>query len=202
MFSFVNLWELSNHTLFDDIVLPTGTYYHTNSDGTQELRTISPNKDILINSIFDEVAEYEPLTIDVDVMKMKINNFFLKYEKSFERLIAINLVTYSPIENTDKYESRINEVNRISAGSDDLIHKVSAFNSNQLEVANQDNATSKQTSNDNATDTIHAHGNIGVTTNQQMLTAEIEFWNKFSFYKIVADKFLFELCIPVSEVDF
>ena len=202
MYSFVNLWELSDHTLFNDIVLPTGTYYQTNPDGSQELKTITPDKEILINSIFDEVAEYEPLTIDVDVMKMKINNFFLKYQKSFERLIAINLISYSPIENTDKYESRINEVNRVSAANDDLIHNVSAFNSSQLEVSNQDLTTSKQTVSDNATDTVHSHGNIGVTTNQQMLTAEIDFWSSFSFYKIVADKFMFELCIPVSEVDY
>ena len=79
MYSFVNLWELSEHTLFDDIVLPTGSYYQTNPDGSQELKTITPDKETLINSIFDEVAEYEPLTIDVDVMKMKMENII--YQK-------------------------------------------------------------------------------------------------------------------------
>lgn len=92
MFSFVNLWELSNHTLFDEISLPDGI-----------------NKEILVNSIFDVVAEYEPLTIDVNVMKFYINNFFLKYYDNFKRLYSYTQLEYNPIYNYDKTSTNTTE---------------------------------------------------------------------------------------------
>jgi hypothetical protein len=211
MFSFVNLWELSEHTLFDEIKLPTGTYTHTNPDGTYVERTITPDKDILVNSILDEVAEFQPITIDVNVMKMKINNFFLKNNEGFNRLIGINLLTYSPIENTDRYESHSNELkrggtvtNEMKLGSKEVNTDTRAsYESEEFKNANQstlvrsgsDTNTTTNDIKDEGSETIHTHGNIGVTTNQQMMEQELNFWKSFSFYKIVADKFLFELCL-------
>ena len=82
MFTFVNLWELSEHKLFDNIRLPAGI-----------------DKEILINTIFDECAEFEPLTIDVDLMKAKINNFFARNYDNFNRLYQYTQIEYNPIEN-------------------------------------------------------------------------------------------------------
>lgn len=211
MFTFVNLWNLSKQSLFDDIKLPEGKYTHTNPDGTYIERTITPDKEILVNSILDEVAELQPLTIDVDVMKMRINNFFLKNYEGFSRLIAINLLTYSPIENTDRYESRTNEIkrggtvkneNKLGSSETDT-EKLSSYESEEFKNSSQstlsrtgaDVITTTNDIKDNSAETVHTHGNIGVTTNQQMMDQELKFWKSFSFYKIVADKFMFELCL-------
>ena len=211
MFTFVNLWNLSKQSLFDDIKLPEGKYTHTNPDGTYIERTITPDKEILVNSILDEVAELQPLTIDVDVMKMRINNFFLKNYEGFSRLIAINLLTYSPIENTDRYESRTNEIkrggtvkneNKLGSSETDT-EKISSYESEEFKNSSQstlsrtgaDVITTTNDIKDNSAETVHTHGNIGVTTNQQMMEQELNFWKSFSFYKIVADKFMFELCL-------
>ena len=211
MFTFVNLWNLSEHTLFDDITLPTGKYTSYTADGTAVEQTIQPDKEILINSIMDEVAELQPLTIDPDVMKMKIKNFFLKYQVSFEHLISMNLVWYSPIENTDRYEYR-KDSRKTDTTSNDIqtaslkhqgINKVSTYDSDTLRdnegVETEDSNTFNGSRSGNITDggdvNVHTHGNIGVTTNQQMLTQELEFWSRFSFYKIVAERFMFELCL-------
>ena len=80
MYTFVNLWELSDHKLFDDIRLPAGI-----------------DKEILVNTIFDECAEFEPLTIDVDLMKAKINNFFAKNYDNFNRLYQYTNNTWDKI---------------------------------------------------------------------------------------------------------
>ena len=85
MYTFVNLWELSYHKLFDDIRLPAGI-----------------DKEILINTIFDECAEFEPLTIDVDLMKAKINNFFARNYDNFNRLYEYTQIEYNTIENYDR----------------------------------------------------------------------------------------------------
>ena len=86
MFSFVNLWELSEYTLFNDIRLPPGI-----------------DKEILVNTIFDECAEFEPLTIDVDLMKAKINNFFARNYDNFNRLYHYTHLEYNPPHNYDNY---------------------------------------------------------------------------------------------------
>ena len=88
MFTFVNLWELSEHKLFDDIRLPAGI-----------------DKEILVNTIFDECAEFEPLTIDVDLMKAKINNFFARNYDNFNRLYQYTQIEYNPIENYSRYSN-------------------------------------------------------------------------------------------------
>lgn len=43
----------------------------------------------------------------------------------------------------------------------------------------------------------HTHGNIGVTTSQQMLQSEIDLWIAFNAYKAMADYFIKELMISV-----
>lgn len=42
----------------------------------------------------------------------------------------------------------------------------------------------------------HLHGNIGVTTSQEMLTAELDI-DEWNLYEHIADVFIRELCIPV-----
>ena len=162
MYTLTNLWELSKHTLFDEIVLPDGI-----------------NKEILINTIFDECSEFEPLTIDVDLMKSKINNFFLKNYDIFSRLYQYTQLEYNPIENYDKY-STINRDNKneskISAYDSD-IYQNNTYDTNGEEVVE------------------HTHGNIGVTTTAQMLEQDTNYWNKNNMYNIIAQKFMFTLTI-------
>ena len=43
----------------------------------------------------------------------------------------------------------------------------------------------------------YIHGNIGVTTNQQMITSEIEMRNKLLFWKIVTDDVIHELTLKI-----
>ena len=45
----------------------------------------------------------------------------------------------------------------------------------------------------------HTHGNIGVTTSQQMLQSEIDLWIKFNVYKCIADMFINDLMLTVID---
>lgn len=170
MYTLVNLWELSNHSLFDDIMLPDGI-----------------NKDIMVNTIFDECAELEPYTIDVDLMKMKIKNFFLRNYDNFKRLYTYTTLEYNPIENYNKYSeietnNRTNNVNEI---------KISAYDS----IDYQNNTLSTD-NNDNKNNVIeHTHGNIGVTTTVQMLEEDNRFWRENNMYDTIAKKFMFTFMI-------
>lgn len=44
------------------------------------------------------------------------------------------------------------------------------------------------------THTLHRHGNIGVTTSQQMLQSEIDLWSKYNFYNYLYDLICENLC--------
>ena len=162
MFTFVNLWELSEHKLFDDIRLPAGI-----------------DKEILINTIFDECAEFEPLTIDVDLMKAKINNFFARNYDNFNRLYQYTQIEYNPIENYSRYS------NTTSNNTNE--NKISAYDS--ADYQNNMLTTDGNISSD------HTHGNIGVTTTVQMLEEDTNYWNKYNMYKMIAEKFMFTLTI-------
>ena len=166
MYSLVNLWELSNHTLFDDIKLPDGI-----------------DKEILVNSIFDECAEYEPLTIDVEVMKAKIKNFFLRNYDNFKRLYDYTQLEYNPIENYNRYSDTKSTDNRTNE------NKISAYDSEDY----QNNSVNTDDNVNVFTD--HTHGNIGVTTTPQMLEQDTAYWNNNNMYKTIAEKFMFTLTI-------
>ena len=57
-------------------------------------------------------------------------------------------------------------------------------------------ATTDRNKTFNHTETIHAHGNIGVTTNQQMLTQEVDFW-RWDIIHQIAKEFRQKFCISV-----
>lgn len=240
-YTLINIYNLSGGTLFNDIVLP------------DEI-----DKEILINSIFDECDELEPITSNPLLLKAKIDNFFLKNKRGFEHLIALNALEYNPIENTDRYEEKDYTITRTDAlqdkntknltdtttpnitateirdlkgtngGSVTTENKTSAYNSsdyqpeayqeNNQNLTSTDKGTIENKTNGNSTYTqagtdttdhtgtseshykdnsYHVHGNIGVTTNQQMMTEEVDFWTKFNVYQTIAQKFMFELCITV-----
>ena len=162
MFTFVNLWELSEHKLFDDIRLPAGI-----------------DKEILINTIFDECAEFEPLTIDVYLMKAKINNFFARNYDNVNRLYQYTQIEYNPIENYSRYS------NTTSSNTNE--NKISAYDS--ADYQNNMLTTDGNISSD------HTHGNIGVTTNQQMINAEIELRLNNQMLNLIIDDFASEICI-------
>lgn len=126
---------------------------------------------------------------------------------------------------TVKHGTTRNSTEGVTGSSSDQSHSdsmtdtyVSTYDSNSL---NQDNesksnqsanssgttkqdTTQAETSSDDETRNLanssqhsgHVHGNIGVTTSQQMLQAEldIDYWN---LYEHIADVFVGELCIPV-----
>lgn len=182
MYTFVNLWELSEHKLFDDIRLPAGI-----------------DKEILINTIFDECAEFEPLTIDVDLMKAKINNFFARNYDNFNRLYQYTKLEYNPIENYDRYSdiNTRNERNISNTYSGSSENKISAYDSAVYQPNNEttDSNTTSGTDNDTNVTVEHTHGNIGVTTTVQMLEQDTNYWNKNNMYQTIAEKFMFTFMI-------
>lgn len=59
------------------------------------------------------------------------------------------------------------------------------------------NATATAVNNSNSTHSGRTHGNIGVTTSQQMLQSELDIAHKLDIYSIIAEDFKCKFCILV-----
>ena len=137
-----------------------------------------------------------------------VNNY--KYEKLYNTM----LVEYNPIENYDRKELNTtthgtvsttmqygdrNNTSTTDAKTDTSTEKISTFDSDTLKpnsensvnyginkITNIDSSHSDTSTTNEYTDKIESsiHGNIGVTTTQQMLTSERQI-ALFSFYTII-----------------
>lgn len=196
--NFINLIDLYGYSMFDNIVYP------------QNL-----DKNVIINTIMDTCAMYTPIYTDINLLTMKINNFFLKYQNTFNKLYDAYSIEYNMIDNYDRteqytttdvqnitdtavYSSNTNQsgINSTLVSPDDSNNYV---NDTRLESSDNSNLSStnnvSNNSNNTRTHELHAYGNIGVTTSQQMLASELDIRPKLNIYEIIAKFFFREFFI-------
>lgn len=174
------------------------------------------------NSILMELGEYEPLWGDAYFLRNMVGVWAKKWKRTFDRWINALSIDYNPLENYDRMEEWTDEEKETSllkgtiTGNTTTIESgtnrndVSAFNDvdfqpnekNTIDNNTQDNSTSTSNSNN---DTMRknnrigrTHGNIGVTTSQQMLEAELDV-AKFNIYENIVDIFAKEFCLLVED---
>lgn len=174
------------------------------------------------NSILMELGEYEPLWVDAYFLRNMIGVWSKKWKRTFDRWSNALSIDYNPLENYDRMEEWTDEEKETSllkgtiTGNTTTIESgtnrndISAFNDvdfqpnekNTIDNNTQDNSTSTSNSNN---DTMRknnrigrAHGNIGVTTSQQMLEAELDV-AKFNIYENIVDIFAKEFCLLVED---
>lgn len=187
------------HTLFDNLTLPD-----------------SINKDVCVNHILMRCGEFCVLYPNPDFMYDAIKVFSDTYARTFTKWAEALAIDYSPLENYDRFEDWRDigdSTNIISSNATDKIinnqtitKKVAPFESTEFQNSNEDSAsvindstawTSGRTDIDTTnTRTGHTHGNIGVTTSQQMLEAELNI-SKWNIYENIAKLFANEFCIMI-----
>lgn len=181
-----------------------------------ELLTLpeSVDRDACINHILLRCGEFCVLYPNPDFMHDAIKVFSDTYARTISKWSEALNIEYHPLENYDRLEdwtdtgSAFN--NMFSKTNDDIdniqtiTQKVSPFEVDTFQNSKEDTAivdntseastggyTSSETSN---TRTGRTHGNIGVTTSQQMLEAEIKI-AKWNLYDNIAILFQNEFCI-------
>jgi len=181
------------------------------------------DRDTLIDNIIVEGAEFEVLYGDYDFYKRAVNHFFSLNYDLFNKWAEDLAKEYEPLENydrkehwTDKFDGKEDTKsdstsNDVSDGNTTQLNKVSSFDSNGLvndtensgsahnEANNKSEASGQNLKDDLATHDGRIHGNIGVTTSQQMLESELELRQKWQLLKIITDMFLSELTIRVYD---
>lgn len=196
-----------DNTLFDNITLPSGI-----------------DKDTLVNNILLDGGEFEVLYGNPIFYKNAVEHFFKLNYDLFNRWVNDLSREYQPLENYDRQEtwsdsgSYTNDGTAsttsqdTSSGTTSTTNQVSSFDasSNLVDDTKSDGTASNTASGSNSSATHDSnthtdrhdgrvHGNIGVTTSQQMLESELEIRQKWQLIKIITDMFINELLIAVYE---
>lgn len=170
--------------------------------------------DILRSEIVFECGLLTPLYTEPEIMKSAIRQWFRSREWTFDKLIDIIEAKYSPIENTDRYEEmsrdeteKLNKSRDRDATIEDSVEvtngtedKVAAYNTDSYSESSQrtgtDSTESTREESENETEKHdrglneklirHVHGNIGVTSNVQLINEQLGLLEEFNIYKWIA----------------
>ena len=210
----LTLWGIYQYdkTLFDNIVLPEGI------DKDNLISDIMRNSGDLYP--YHQVPEYLKKNIT-----FWFSRRLFDFERMYEalRVEYSPIENYDRKENTTRnYENsgtdkesttRGSTTTSTNIGSNDNENKVSAYN--ESDYTNREKETqsynSTLTNTGSGTDTtqteyglkrkevedIRVHGNIGVTTSQQMIESEMELRAKYDIYKIISREFEREFLVQV-----
>lgn len=170
----------------------------------------------VIDNILLKGGEFEVLYSNPYFLRDSITMWSKKWYWTFEKWITAINIDYAPLENYDRKEDwseteNVETENHITdstsgTNSGTTENQVSAFDtaaySNKDKVTtNANTSSSGQNDSDGSVDskrghTGRIHGNIGVTTSQQMLQSELDLarWN---LYNEIADIFLMEYVLPI-----
>lgn len=137
------------------------------------------DKITLLISIYEECALLEPRYDTGNAFKFFSDNWFRRKAETISKMLDALAIPYAPLENYDRHED--------TTRSPDLEHefKVSAFNETGYQERNLD------IDRGNEKTLSHVHGNIGVTTSQQMLESELEL-RKFSVIEWIVREYTAE----------
>lgn len=170
------------------------------------------DKNTVRDTILLKSANFELLYPDPDFVKDSIKVWSAKWYRTFDRWQKALAIDYEPLENYDRREEWTdtgNGTSTVTGTTNDSANvtteqKVSAYNSDTMrdnvetttESSSESSIDNTNTSETSNVRTGRAHGNIGVTTSQQMLEAELKI-AKWNLYDHIADLFLSEYVIPV-----
>lgn len=191
-------------TIFDDMVVPA---------------TIT--KDDVIDDILFRHGDQPLFCPEPTVMKYYIKKWSERMLPLWNRFITAASAQYNPIENYDRNELRteINtgtdgntrtlNTNTATTGTDTTENQVSAENVStyspddktvrtpNLNSADTGTVTDAGSFSANSGITSRIHGNIGVTTSQQMLESELTLIPKLDTIRYISDSFQAEFCLAV-----
>lgn len=197
-------------TLFDDMVLPEDL---DDEDGV--VRKLITD-DIILRHGDTPLFIPEPT-----VMKYYIHSWSLKMQPVFQRMWNACIAEYDPIENYNRSEYRTETTEDTmgntrtldtatdTTGTNTTENSVSAENVSTFEPDNKTVETPDLNVADTGTITddgsydgsltidSNIHGNIGVTTSQQMLEQELTLVPKLDIIRIISDSWAAEFCLSV-----
>lgn len=154
------------------------------------------DKELLVQTIVHYANPFELLYPDFHYMQDMIHAWSLANKRNWELLEKTNTVDYNPIENYDRTQTDTTNTTNISVGKSKAEQKTPVFDNKELVPAMDESNSQSSLGGGNTTYSSRVHGNIGVTTTQQMLQSEREL-RTFNIYDYIALDFKSKFCILV-----
>lgn len=169
----MSLWGLYqiDQTIFDNFSLPSAL-----------------DRENVIDNLLLDTESLEILYPDPVFLKAAIGAWSLSKLDVWEKLYNTTVLQYNPIENYDRQEDSTSG----SSGSATVTNSNTAYNSDTF----KDTSKAASSGSNTGTFTSRIHGNIGVTTSQQMIESERKVSEYCIVDKIVND-FIERFCVMV-----
>ena len=180
-----------------------GLYQYDNSIFADMVIPPELDRETLIDNILLECAELEVLYPDADFFKFAVKLWSEKEAPRWNALYSTTQYKYDPTENYNRHETytdtNSSEGTSSYNGKNSNEQKVSAYDSPEYKPSELSNISDENNSNSRATGktehTAHIHGNIGVTTTQEMIKQEREII--LNIYDVIIEDFKNRFCILI-----
>lgn len=177
----MSLWGLYqvDPTILDGLIVPTGM-----------------DADNVKDNLLLETESMEILYPNTSFLKMAITVWGKERLDVWNKLYATTVLDYNPIENYDRQEDSKSDSSGSSSGSTTTTASATSYNSDDFADtaknitggSNQNVSTGRYKS--------RVHGNIGVTTTQQMIEQERRSV-EFCMTQYIIDDFISRFCVGV-----
>lgn len=177
----VSLWGMyqAEPTILDGLSLPSGM-----------------DADVLKQNLLLETESMEILYPSAPFLKAAITVWSAERLEVWQKLYETTQLEYEPLENYDRQEESNSSNAGASSGSTTVTNSATSYNNNNFADATKSNTAGSNQSNSSGTFHSRVHGNIGVTTSQQMLTAQREVV-QFCMTQYIIDDFISRFCLGV-----
>ena len=155
------------------------------------------DKNTLIAAIVMRGAEFPMLWANPYFVQTMIGQWSNKMQPTFDRWVKTLAIDYEPLYNYDRFEEYTDKENTAGSSSGTNTRKVTGYDSDTLRTNDQNTDESEAEGNRQLDHKAHLYGNIGVTTSQQMLEAEMDISRRFNIYELIAEEFCNEFCVMV-----
>lgn len=169
-------------------------------------------------TILDNAGMLPPYHQVLPQLSTAIHFWFSQNKDNFARILNAVNAEYNPIENYDRMEDRTLKTDNTSesaaesgttthSGSDSVGQRAAdnaeSFRNVDKTVGNADSSgtsstTSNGTSHEDVVENLRVHGNIGVMTNQMMVSAEIDL-RRYNIYEDICNRFVDKFLIGVYD---
>lgn len=169
-------------------------------------------------TILDNAGMMVPYHQVLPQLGVAIHNWFTQNKDNFARILAAISAEYNPIENYDRMEDRTLKTANTSESSATSIGTTSSNSESTSQRAADNSETFRNTdkqigsassggtntsgstgkSNEDVTEHLRVHGNIGVMTNQMMVQAELDL-RRYNIYEDICNRFVDKFLLGVYD---
>lgn len=177
----VSLWGMCqvDPTILDGLILPAGM-----------------DADVVKDNLLLETESMQILYPNAPFLKAAIQVWAAERLEVWTKLYNTTQLDYDPIENYDRKEQSSSSNTGGASGSTTVTGSATAYNSDQFADVSKSVSSGSNQSNSSGTYASRVHGNIGVTTTQQMIEQERK-TVQFCMTEYIINDFITRFCVGV-----